>query len=146
MAMPSLDDNGQKSTLSPHLGRCPFFVLAGLNGTAIESIWTIIDPYASSHETGRDPNLAADRAVDAISTGGIGLRAIAAFPSLGVRAVTARRGTARRVLNDHVRRSLGDASPCSRSRGHDAPGASGRNHRRRLEHTAGKPGRSGAPR
>ena len=129
VAIPSLDDNGLESTLSPHLGRCPFFVLVDLNGTEIESIRTIANPHASSHETGQIPRFVAGHDVDAILTGGMGPRAITAFASLGVRAVTGGRGTVRLVLNDHARGSLREAEPCGESPHHDAPGSLDAGHR-----------------
>ncbi len=123
VAIPSLDDNGLESTLSPHLGRCPFFVLVDIDGTEIESIRTIANPYAASHETGQIPSFVAGLDVDAILAGGMGPRAITAFASLGVQAVTGGRGTVRLVLDDHFRGSLSDAEPCGESRHHDAPGS-----------------------
>lgn len=146
IAIPSLDDNGLESTLSPHFGRCPFFVLVELDGTETGSIRTIVNPYASSHETGQIPAFAAEQGVEVMLAGGMGPQAIAAFASLGVRAVTGGQGAARRVLDDYARGNLSDASPCDEGRSQDDHGAADTGHRRRPEPTPGVPGRSGTPR
>ncbi len=117
-------DNGLDSVVSPHFGRCPYFVLVDLEGRDVKAVNGIANPYYGHHQPGQVPGFIHSQQADVMLTGGMGGRAIAFFQQFGIQAATGAYGTVRNALEQYLDGQLQGAEPCRESveHGHgDAP-------------------------
>jgi predicted Fe-Mo cluster-binding NifX family protein len=124
----SADDwNGLDSVVSPHFGRCPYYILVDVDGQEVQAVNAIDNPYYGQHSPGVVPGFIHSQGVDVMLTGGMGGRAIAFFEQLGVEAVTGASGTVRRALELYLGGQLRGVQPCRESieHGHGEPSAAG---------------------
>jgi predicted Fe-Mo cluster-binding NifX family protein len=115
VAISADNNNGLDSVVSPHFGRCPYFVLVELEGPDVKSLRAVDNPYYGNHRPGQVPAFINSHGVDVMLTGGMGRRAIAFFEQFGVRPVTGASGTVRQSLERFLGGSLGGAAPCRES-------------------------------
>jgi predicted Fe-Mo cluster-binding NifX family protein len=112
----SADNNdGLDSIVSPHFGRCPYFVLVDLQGQEVQAIAAIDNPYYGSHQPGQVPAFISSHNVNVMLTGGMGGRAIMFFDQFGIQAVTGAAGTVRQSLERYLGGGLQGAAPCRES-------------------------------
>ncbi|MDY6878059.1 MAG: NifB/NifX family molybdenum-iron cluster-binding protein [Chloroflexota bacterium] len=112
----SADDNkGLDSVVSPHFGRCPYFVLVDLEGHEVQAVQDIPNPYYSHHQPGQVPGFIHSQGANVMLTGGMGRRAIAFFQQYDIQAVTGASGTVRHTLEQYLGGELQDAKPCRES-------------------------------
>lgn len=109
------NNNGLDSVVSPHFGRCPYFVLVDLEGQEVKGVNTITNPYYGHHQPGQVPGFIRSQQADVMLTGGMGGRAIAFFEQYGIQAVTGASGTVRRALEQYLNGELRGAKPCRES-------------------------------
>jgi len=109
------NNNGLDSVVSPHFGRCPYFVLVDLEGQEVKGVNTITNPYYGHHQPGQVPGFIRSQQADVMLTGGMGGRAIAFFEQFGVRAATGAYGTVRNALEQYLSGQLQGAEPCRES-------------------------------
>ncbi len=109
------NNNGLDSVVSPHFGRCPYFVLVDLEGREVKDVNTITNPYYGHHQPGQVPGFIHSQQADVMLTGGMGGRAIAFFEQFGVRAATGAYGTVRNALEQYLSGQLQGAEPCRES-------------------------------
>ena len=112
-------DNGLDSVVSPHFGRCPYFVLVDMEGNKIESVRSVPNPYYSQHQPGQVPGFVHSQGGNVMLCGGMGRRAITFFEQYGIQPVTGAAGTVRRALDHYLGGQLGGAAPCRESMQHD---------------------------
>ena len=115
IAISSTSDNGLDSTVSPHFGRCPYFVLVDLEEREIVDVRDLANPYYSQHQPGQVPHFIHEQHVDAMLTGGMGGRAIALFQQYGIQAATGASGTVRAALEGYLGGELQGVEPCHES-------------------------------
>ena len=115
VAIPVLEDKGLNSPLSPHFGRCPFFVIAEVDGQEVKSSEVITNPYYPNHEPGQIPAFIHSQKVNVMLSGGMGGRAIQFFEQYGIEAATGASGSAADSLKTYLAGKLGNAAPCSDS-------------------------------
>jgi predicted Fe-Mo cluster-binding NifX family protein len=118
----SADDwNGLESVVSPHFGRCPYYILVDVDGHEVKAVSAIDNPYYGQHSPGVVPGFIHSQGVDVMLTGGMGRRAIAFFEQLGIEAVSGASGTVRRALELYLGGQLRGVQPCRESieHGHD---------------------------
>jgi len=113
------DNNGLDSVVSPHFGRCPYYVLVDFEGREVKHVSTVANPYYDHHQQGQVPGFIRSQGADVMLTGGMGRRALALFEQYGVEAVTGASGTARHALEGYLGGKLRGAAPCGKSTGHD---------------------------
>jgi len=101
--------------VSPHFGRCPYFVLVDLEGREIGAVKAISNPYYAQHQPGQVPGFIHDQRADVMLTGGMGRRAIGFFQQYGVQAATGASGTVRLALEQYLGGGLREAKPCRES-------------------------------
>jgi predicted Fe-Mo cluster-binding NifX family protein len=118
VAVSADDSNGLESVVSPHFGRCPFYVLVDLDGLEVKQVGATENPYFGDHVPGAVPGFIRDQGVDVMLTGGMGRRAIGFFTQYGIEAVTGASGTVRRALEQYLGGGLQGAEPCRESIGH----------------------------
>jgi predicted Fe-Mo cluster-binding NifX family protein len=115
IAVSADDPSGLDSVVSPHFGRCPFFVLVDLDGCEVEHIRAVENPYYSRHQPGQVPGFINEQDVDVMLTGGMGRRAISFFEQYGIEAVTGAAGSVRHSLERYLGGALQGAAPCRES-------------------------------
>ena len=112
------DDNGLDSVISPHFGRCPYYVFVDVEGREVKSVTSSANPYYGQHSPGQVPAFINSRGADVMLTGGMGGRAVAFFEQFGIEAVTGASGTVRHALEAYLGGELSGAQPCSESVAH----------------------------
>nr|HID14077.1 dinitrogenase iron-molybdenum cofactor biosynthesis protein [Anaerolineae bacterium] len=115
VAVSADDDRGLGSVVSPHFGRCPYFVLVDLEGREVKAVSAVPNPYYAVHQPGQVPGFIHSQGADVMLTGGMGGRAIAFFQRYGIQAVTGAYGTVRYALEQYLGGELRGAEPCHES-------------------------------
>jgi predicted Fe-Mo cluster-binding NifX family protein len=98
ICVPTLEDKGLDSQISPHFGRAPKFIVSD---TDLDDELEVLDNTAE-HFGGmaKTPEIIRDAGVDAILVSGIGPRAIRMFEQMGIRVFAGASGTAGDALED----------------------------------------------
>jgi len=115
IAISADDGNGLDSVVSPHFGRCPYFVLVDVEEREVKAVQVISNPYYGQHQPGQVPGFIHDQQADVMLTGGMGSRAIAFFQQFGIQAATGAAGTVRHTLEQYLGGGLREAAPCRTS-------------------------------
>ena len=115
IAISADDRNGLDSVVSPHFGRCPYYILVDVDGHQVQAVHAVDNPYYGQHSPGVVPGFIHSQGVNVMLTGGMGRRAIAFFEQLGVEAVSGASGTVRRVLELYLGGQLRGVQPCRES-------------------------------
>lgn len=115
VAVSADDGKGLDSIVSPHFGRCPYYILVDLDGCEVEHVAAVENPYYNQHQPGQVPQFIRDQGVDVMLTGGMGRRAIGFFEQYGIEAVTGAAGTVGRSLEQYLGGVLQTAEPCRES-------------------------------
>lgn len=115
VAVSADDGTGLDSIVSPHFGRCPYYILVDLDGCEVEQVAAVENPYYNRHQPGQVPQFIRDQGVDVMLTGGMGRRAIGFFEQYGIEAVTGAVGTVGRSLEQYLGGGLQTSEPCRES-------------------------------
>ena len=119
IAFSSEENKGLESQMSPHFGRCPYYVFVELDGeNNIKSVVTEENPFFQSHQPGAVPNYIAGKNVNVMIAGGMGPRAMEFFTQLGVETVTGATGIVKDVLSQYLEGTLKGNKPCSEGEEH----------------------------
>jgi predicted Fe-Mo cluster-binding NifX family protein len=115
----SADDNrGLDSVVSPHFGRCAYYVLVDLDGREVQQVDAVENPYYGHHQPGQVPGFIERQGADVMLAGGMGRRAIALFQQCGIEPVTGAAGSVRHALEQYLGGALQGAAPCRESLAH----------------------------
>ncbi len=115
VAISADDSNGLDSVVSPHFGRCPYYVLVDLDGREVSRVSAVENPYYGHHQPGQVPGFIQSQGGDVMLAGGMGRRAIGFFQQYGIQAVTGASGTVRHALEQYLGGVLQGAEPCRES-------------------------------
>ena len=118
IAVSTDDSNGLDSVVSPHFGRCPYYILVDLDGQEVKQVNAVANPNYGRHAPGTVPTFIQNQGADVMLAGGMGRRAIALFQQYGIQAATGVAGSVRRALEQYLDGALQGAEPCLTSRGH----------------------------
>ena len=118
VAVSADDNNGLDSIVSPHFGRCPYYVLVDLEGREAKQINAVANPYYDHHQRGQVPGFIHSQEADVMLTGGMGRRALGLFEQYGIETVTGASGTVRYALERYLGGELRGAEPCRKSADH----------------------------
>ena len=110
--------NGLDSVVSPHFGRCPYFVLVDLDDHDVREVQEVDNPYFGRHQPGQVPGFINTLEANVMLTGGMGGRAIMFFQQFGIEGVTGAYGTVRQSLERYLGGDLRGAAPCRESQEH----------------------------
>lgn len=122
----SVDDNrGLDSVVSPHFGRCPYYVLVDLENRQVRQVGAVENPYYGYHQPGQVPGFIESQGADVMLAGGMGRRAIGLFQQCGIEPVTGASGTVRHALEQYLGGALQGAAPCRESVAHGHEEAAG---------------------
>ncbi len=112
------DERGLSSIVSPHFGRCPYYVLVDFEGQEVQQVTAVPNPYYDQHQRGKVPGFIHSQQADVMITGGMGRRALALFEQYGIEAVTGAYGTVQRALEAYLAGEWRGADACGKSMGH----------------------------
>ena len=115
VAISADNSNGLDSVVSPHFGRCPYYVLVDLDGRQVSRVNAVENPYYGHHQPGQVPGFIQSQGADVMLAGGMGRRAIAFFQQYGIQAVTGATGSVRHALEQYLGGTLQGAAPCRES-------------------------------
>jgi predicted Fe-Mo cluster-binding NifX family protein len=110
--------NGLDSVVSPHFGRCPYFVLVDLKDHDVTGVEEVDNPYYGNHQPGQVPALISSLGANVMLSGGMGGRAIMFFQQFGIEGVTGAYGTVRQSVERYLGGQLKGAAPCRESEEH----------------------------
>lgn len=119
IAMSTLDDTGLDARISPHFGRCPFFIVVEVEGQEVRATKAVANPHYPQHSPGEVPGFINSLGADVMLSGGMGGRAVAFFQQFGIEPVTGAAGTVRESLERYLGGSLNGAAPCAESVEHN---------------------------
>jgi predicted Fe-Mo cluster-binding NifX family protein len=115
IAISANENNGLDSAIGSHFGRCPYFVLADVEGQDVVAVQTVANPYYGHHQPGQVPGFVRSQGADVMLTGGMGGRAIGFFEQYGIQPVTGASGTVRWSLEQYLAGALEGGAPCRES-------------------------------
>jgi predicted Fe-Mo cluster-binding NifX family protein len=118
IAVSADNKDGLDSVVSPHFGRCPYFVLVDLDGHKVKEFREVDNPYFGNHRPGQVPALISSLGAHLMLTGGMGGRAIMFFQELGIEGVTGAYGTVLQSVERYLGGQLQGAAPCRESQEH----------------------------
>jgi predicted Fe-Mo cluster-binding NifX family protein len=118
IAISSMEANGLNSAVSGHFGRCPYFIIAEVEGNEIKSTAAIANPYAQHHQPGQVPQFINEQGVNVMLSGGMGRRAVDFFNQYGIDVATGATGTVQTTLQNYLSGKLNGAKPCAESESH----------------------------
>lgn len=118
IAISADDERGLESVVSPHFGRCPYFVLVDLEGNQVKAVTVVPNPFYGNHQPGQVPAFIHRQGAEVMLTGGMGARAVAFFQQYGIEPVTGAYGTVRNALEQYLSGRLQGAAPCAQSVDH----------------------------
>jgi predicted Fe-Mo cluster-binding NifX family protein len=118
VAVSADNNNGLDSVVSPHFGRCPYYVLVDLDGREVSQVNAVENPAYGQHQPGQVPGFIKSQGADVMLSGGMGRRAIGFFQQYGIQAVTGATGTVRHALEQYLGGALQGAEPCGVSVAH----------------------------
>jgi len=118
IAVSADNSNGLDSVVSPHFGRCPYYILVDLDGQEVKQVNAVANPNYGRHAPGTVPTFIQNQGADVMLAGGMGRRAIALFQQYGIQAATGATGSVRRALEQYLDGALQGAEPCLTSRRH----------------------------
>ena len=119
IAISADESNGLDSVVSPHFGRCPYYILVDLDGKQVSQVNAVENPSYGQHRPGEVPGFIKEQGADVMLAGGMGKRAIGFFEEYGIQAVTGASGTVRHALEQYLGGALQGAAPCRTSAEHD---------------------------
>jgi predicted Fe-Mo cluster-binding NifX family protein len=118
IAVSSEGSQGLESIVSPHFGRCPYFILIDLEGREVAEVKAIENPFFGQHQPGQVPGFIHSQGVDVMLTGGMGHRAIGFFQQYNIQPVTGAQGSVASALKQYLAGTLQESEPCAESEKH----------------------------
>ena len=115
IAISADDGRGLDSVVSPHFGRCPYFILVDIEGNQVKQVNAIANPFYGNHQPGQVPGFISEQGANVMLTGGMGMRAIGFFEQYNIQAVTGAYGTVQHALDQYLGGQLQGAAPCRES-------------------------------
>jgi len=112
IAVSAENDGGLDSPVSPHFGRCPYFVLVDTNGGALGRVEAVRNPYYGNHQPGQVPAFIQSQGADVMLSGGMGAGAVSYFNQYGIEVATGASGTVRQAIDRYLAGSLRGNQPC----------------------------------
>jgi predicted Fe-Mo cluster-binding NifX family protein len=115
IAISADNKGGLDSVVSPHFGRCPYFVLVDVEDQEVRAVCEVDNPYYGNHQPGQVPALISSLGANVMLTGGMGGRAIMFYEQYDIEGVTGAYGTVRQSVERYLGGQLRGAEPCRES-------------------------------
>ena len=88
IAISAATAEGLESPISPHFGRCPYYIIVDLDDSRkIKQVGVLENLQATGHAPGELPSYIKQEGVDVMISGGMGVRAIQFFHQYGIQVV-----------------------------------------------------------
>ena len=123
IAISAESNSGLLSEVSPHFGRCPYYVLIDLDGRAILEVKSVANPYYGSHQPGQVPAFIRDQSAAVMVSGGMGARATAFFSEYGIQVATGASGTVGEAVERYLKGELSGDACCPGDHDHHSHSA-----------------------
>jgi len=118
IAVAAADAAGMDAMVSPHFGRCAYYVLVDVEGGELKGVQSLVNPWGGPHPAGAAPELIRGYGADVVVAGGMGRRAIGLFEEWGVRVVTGASGRVGEALERFLAGELAGSEPCVERHAH----------------------------
>ncbi len=119
IAVSAATDQGLDSPVSPHFGRCPYYVFVDLDeANGISNVTPVPNRQAAGHAPGELPAYIKQQGVHVMISGGMGVRAVDFFRRYDIRVATGAGGTVRQALENYLGGNLQGDVPCAESEEH----------------------------
>ncbi len=105
IAIPSIDDRGLESEVSPHFGRSPYYTFVDIENEKIENVEVLPVPF-EEHGPGDLPNFVKEHRGEVVIAYGMGHRAMDFFQQLGIEVVTGAMGRIKDVIDAFIHQIL----------------------------------------
>ncbi|OQX65024.1 MAG: dinitrogenase iron-molybdenum cofactor biosynthesis protein [Anaerolinea sp. 4484_236] len=116
IAISAADNQGLDSPISPHFGRCPYYVFVDLDEeNKITNVTSIVNEHATSHAPGQLPEYIKQQGADVMISGGMGGRAVEFFHQFDINVATGASGTVQQSLDNYLNGNLRGDAPCAES-------------------------------
>lgn len=112
IAISADNDGGLESPVSPHFGRCPYFVLVDTENGVVGGVDTVPNPYFGNHQPGQVPAFVHSLGVQVMLSGGMGAGAVSYFNQYDIEVATGASGTVGQALDSYLAGSLRGTEPC----------------------------------
>ena len=119
IAIPAENKNGLESSVSPHFGRCPAFIMIEMEEGEITSVDDVDNPFYGNHQPGQIPAFIKSQDADVILVGGIGRRALDFFNQYNIKTVNCAGDTVQQALQDFLKGYMKAVEPCVQSMHHE---------------------------
>ncbi|OGP89101.1 MAG: hypothetical protein A2156_11620 [Deltaproteobacteria bacterium RBG_16_48_10] len=103
---------GLEASLSPHFGRCPFYVLVDVTDDQIAGFQVVKNPYFPNHQPGVIPQFIHSQKANVMIAGGMGPRAIDFFAQFGIDVATGVQGKVRDIVEAYLRGEIQGIVAC----------------------------------
>jgi predicted Fe-Mo cluster-binding NifX family protein len=103
---------GLEALLSPHFGRCPFYLLVDVDGDRILGFQVIQNPHYPNHQPGVIPQFIHSQKANVMIAGGMGPRAIDLFGQLGIDVATGVQGKVKDIVEAYLRGEIHGIVAC----------------------------------
>jgi predicted Fe-Mo cluster-binding NifX family protein len=119
IAISAATAEGLESPISPHFGRCPYYIIVDLDDSRkIKQVGVLENLQATGHAPGELPSYIKQVGVDVMISGGMGVRAIQFFHQYGIQVATGASGTVKESLEKFLAGQLQGDAPCAESKEH----------------------------
>jgi len=118
IAISAETNEGLKSQVAHHFGRCPFFAMVEVENDQIQSIDLIENPFFAGHQPGQVPGFINEQNANVMLSGGMGGRAIQFFNQFGIESATGATGSVEDAVTSFLEGKLRGASSCAESEAH----------------------------
>ena len=107
---------GLDSPISPHFGRCPYYVFVDLDEkNTVVNVKSIVNEHAQKHDPGQLPAYIKAQGTNVMISGGMGGRAVDFFHQSDVNVATGASGTVQESLDNYLSGKLRGDAPCAES-------------------------------
>ena len=116
IAFSAASEQGLDSPISPHFGRCPYYVFVDLGEqNTITNVKSIVNEHAQKHDPGQLPAYIKDQGANVMISGGMGGRAVDFFHQFDITVATGASGTVQQSLDNYLNGKLRGDAPCAES-------------------------------
>lgn len=123
IAFSAATSDGLESPISPHFGRCPFYIFVDLDEeNQVVNVSSIPNAHAKQHAPGQLPGYIKEQGVNVMISGGMGRRAVDFFHQYDIQVATGAAGTVQESLTNYLNGSLQGDAPCAESVAHEEEG------------------------
>jgi len=112
IAVSAESNDGLDSPVSPHFGRCPYFVLVDAENGSILRVETVPNPWYGNHQPGQVPAFVHSQKANVMVSGGMGPNAVSFFNQYGIEVATGASGTVRQAVDEYLTGTLRGIQAC----------------------------------